>query len=252
MFLAPALFAVHAVLTGVAMAAMDALGVRLGFGFSAGLFDYVLNFSKATQPWLLLPIGLAYAGVYYGVFRWAIERFDLKTPGREPADAPVAATAAAPTAGGFVEALGGAANLLEVDACTTRLRLKVADLARVDEARLRALGAKGIVRPGGQALQVVLGPQADQVAADLRTQLRAAGSGPAEALAALLAGAGVRRIEARDRRLLVELARPLDLAPAAFQQAGARGAWISGERLHLILGADAADIGRRLATALHI
>ena len=75
---------------------MAALNVHLGFGFSAGLFDYVLNFNKATRPWLLLPVGLAYAGVYYGVFRFAILRFDLKTPGREAATA-AAVAAVAPT-----------------------------------------------------------------------------------------------------------------------------------------------------------
>ncbi len=62
---------------------MHVLGVKLGFGFSAGFLDYVLNFSKATRPWLLIPVGLAYFAIYYGVFRWAIVRFDLKTPGRE-------------------------------------------------------------------------------------------------------------------------------------------------------------------------
>jgi PTS system N-acetylglucosamine-specific IIC component len=83
MFLAPVLYAIHAVLTGAAMALMDAIGVHLGFGFSAGLFDYVLSFSKATRPLLLLPIGLVYFALYYGLFRFFIVRFDLKTPGRE-------------------------------------------------------------------------------------------------------------------------------------------------------------------------
>src|SRR5260221_4476956 len=82
-FLAPLLFALHAVLTGLAFVVMSLLGVKLGFGFSAGLFDYVLNFGKATRPLLLLPVGLGYFGLYYGVFRWAILRFDLKTPGRD-------------------------------------------------------------------------------------------------------------------------------------------------------------------------
>ena len=84
MFLAPVLYVIHAVLTGLSMVLMDALNVRLGFSFSAGLFDYVINFGKATRPLLLLPIGALYAAVYYGVFRFAIVRFDLKTPGREP------------------------------------------------------------------------------------------------------------------------------------------------------------------------
>jgi len=77
LFLAPALYAIHAVLTGLAFVIMNALHVRLGFGFSAGLFDYVLNFSKATHPWLLFPVGLVYFALYYGLFRFAIVRFDL-------------------------------------------------------------------------------------------------------------------------------------------------------------------------------
>src|ERR1700736_813712 len=114
MFLAPALYAVHALLTGVAFVIMNALRVRLGFGFSAGLFDYVLNFNKATRPLLLLPVGLAYFALYYGLFRFVIVRLTLKTPGRE--DGPAAADTAAdnqppavrPLA--YIKALGGAAN----------------------------------------------------------------------------------------------------------------------------------------------
>ena len=82
-FLAPALYALHAVLTGTAMVLMDLLGVRLGFGFSAGLFDYLLNYGKATQPLLMLPVGMLYFALYYFAFRFVIARFDLKTPGRE-------------------------------------------------------------------------------------------------------------------------------------------------------------------------
>jgi PTS system N-acetylglucosamine-specific IIC component len=184
MFLAPVLYAVHAVLTGVAMVLMHALQVRLGFGFSAGLFDYVLNFRLADRPLWLLPIGVAYFLAYFALFRWAILRWDLRTPGREPLDAATANTgddAVAPhgvTAGAdFVQALGGAANLRSVDACTTRLRLEVADQARVDEAALRRLGAHGLVRPSDTVLQVVLGPVADQVAEQIRRHIKDIGSG---------------------------------------------------------------------------
>ncbi|MBL1080408.1 PTS transporter subunit EIIC [Streptomyces actinomycinicus] len=86
LFIAPALYAVHAVLTGVSMAVTWALGVHDGFSFSAGLIDYVINWQLATKPWLIVPIGLCFAAVYYAVFRFAITRFDLKTPGREPAE----------------------------------------------------------------------------------------------------------------------------------------------------------------------
>ncbi|MFF9600750.1 PTS transporter subunit EIIC [Streptomyces sp. NPDC014684] len=86
LFVAPALYAVHAVLTGVSMAVTWALGVHDGFAFSAGLIDYVINWHLATKPWLIIPIGLCFAAVYYAVFRFAITRFDLRTPGRERAE----------------------------------------------------------------------------------------------------------------------------------------------------------------------
>ncbi|HEY8949974.1 MAG TPA: N-acetylglucosamine-specific PTS transporter subunit IIBC, partial [Rhizomicrobium sp.] len=170
MFLAPVLYAIHAVLTGTAMALMDLLGVRLGFGFSAGLFDYAINFGKATKPLWLLPVGAVYFVLYYGVFSFAIRKFNLKTPGREDqSDAVVDALAAETSRGAaYVEALGGADNLVSVDACTTRLRLILADGNAVDERALKALGARGIVRPSANALQVVLGPVADQVAGEIR------------------------------------------------------------------------------------
>lgn len=83
LFVAPALYAVHAVLTGVSMAVTWALGVHDGFSFSAGLIDYVINWNLATKPWLIIPIGLCFALVYYAVFRFTITRFDIPTPGRE-------------------------------------------------------------------------------------------------------------------------------------------------------------------------
>ncbi|MER6673173.1 PTS transporter subunit EIIC [Streptomyces sp. NPDC000983] len=86
LFIAPLLYAVHAVLTGVSMAVTWGLGVHDGFSFSAGLIDYVINWNLATKPWLIIPIGLVFAVVYYVIFRFAITKFDLKTPGREPED----------------------------------------------------------------------------------------------------------------------------------------------------------------------
>src|SRR5487761_1053650 len=100
MFLAPALYALHALLTGLAFIVMNALHVRLGFGFSAGLFDYVLNYKFAEHPLLLLPVGAVYFGLYYGVFRFAIVRFDLKTPGREEVDSTAPLPAGAASADG--------------------------------------------------------------------------------------------------------------------------------------------------------
>ena len=181
MFLAPLLYAIHALLTGIAMALMHALGVHLGFGFSAGLFDYVLNFSLSTRPWMLIPIGLAYFGLYYGLFRYFIVRFDLKTLGRETDEAaapPVEAGSAAP-AYAWIKALGTSANLRSVEACTTRLRLVVVDPARIDEPAVKALGSRGVLKLADGAVQVVVGPIADQLASEIREGLRrGAGTAP--------------------------------------------------------------------------
>ncbi|MFI6766904.1 PTS transporter subunit EIIC [Streptomyces sp. NPDC050355] len=84
LFVAPALYVLHAVLTGVSMAVSWALGVHDSFSFSAGLIDYVINWGLATKPWLIIPIGLCFAALYYAVFRFVITKFDLQTPGREP------------------------------------------------------------------------------------------------------------------------------------------------------------------------
>src|SRR6185437_1630533 len=97
MFLAPFLYVMHCILTGIAFIIMNALQVKLGFGFSAGLIDYVLNFNRATHPWLLLPVGGLYFALYYGAFRIAIVKLNLKTPGRDLADT---APATAAVAGG--------------------------------------------------------------------------------------------------------------------------------------------------------
>jgi N-acetylglucosamine-specific phosphotransferase system IIBC component len=239
MFLAPVLYAVHAVLTGLSMALMAALGVKLGFGFSAGLLDYVLNFSKATRPLLLLPVGAVYGVLYYGLFRFFIAKLNLKTPGRDDAPAATAAPVAVGERGAaFARALGGRANLTNVGACTTRLRLGVRDQAAVDEAALKALGARGVIRPSPTALQVVLGPIADSVAVEIRDAL-AAGGGVAvaaveepaaaattvtlaPALLAALGGAGnVREASVHAGRIRVKLSGAV-IDEAALRDAGVR------------------------------
>jgi PTS system N-acetylglucosamine-specific IIC component len=279
MFLAPLLFAIHAVLTGIAMALMDQLHVKLGFGFSAGLFDYVLNFNKATRPLLLIPVGLVYGAVYYGLFRFFILRFNLKTPGREPADAaPVTAPqTAGGRAAGFVQALGGAGNLRSVNACTTRLRLVLADGSLPDEAALKALGARGVVRPGPNELQVVLGPIADGVAGEMREWIRthpeqsvriAATPAPSTAatgvelptasrpdldglLAALGGPLNVASAEGRASRLLVRLRNDGQADVEALKRAGVRTvARPPTGGLHLVIGPGAEDLAHRLADRL--
>ncbi|HEY1875640.1 MAG TPA: glucose PTS transporter subunit EIIB, partial [Steroidobacteraceae bacterium] len=122
----------------------------------------------------LLPVGAVYFALYYGLFRWVIVRFDLKTPGRDRTEPSAAAppTAPRPRAAAWIAALGGGTNLKSVDACTTRLRLIVASQSAVDTEALRSLGARGLVRPSAEALQVVVGATADQLAGELRAALQ--------------------------------------------------------------------------------
>lgn len=260
MFLAPVLYAIHAVLTGASMALMNALGVHLGFGFSAGLFDFVLNFSKSTRPWLLLPIGLVYFGLYYGLFRFFIVRLDLKTPGREVDDgAPATAPASEAASGGaaWVHALGGARNLVSVDACTTRLRLVVADQAAVNEGALKRLGARGVVRPSAETLQVVVGPIADQLASDIRAELKAPSTAaapslsPASLLEALGGRANVRDVRLAASRLLIAVKDPDAVVATRIAGLAARGiARPAPNSVHIVLGPAAGAVYEELSAIL--
>jgi PTS system N-acetylglucosamine-specific IIC component len=200
MFLAPVLYAIHAVLTGISLAVCSALGIHLGFTFSAGAIDYVLNYGLSTKGWLALVIGAIYAVVYYGLFRFFIRKFNMATPGREPAAADEqvesfdkggfvapAAAAAVPRAVRYIAALGGAANLSIVDACTTRLRLSVVDPSKVSETDLKTIGARGVLKRGATSVQVIIGPEADIIADEIRTVI--AQGGGVEAKPAAVAAA---------------------------------------------------------------
>lgn len=269
MFLAPLLYALHAVATGAAMVIMNLFGVKLGFSFSAGLFDYLLNFSHAQRPWLLLPIGALYFALYYGVFRFCIVRFNLATPGRELEEvAPAAADipfSAGNRATAMIAALGGAANIVEVAACTTRLRLVLADTAAVKEPVLKRLGALGFVRPSARELQVVMGPVADQIAGDLRTALNAGSAGgsnpgsnagstdpdPRALLAALGGRDNVREVATASGRLLLSTAQPGLIDDRVLQSLGARGvARPGGAAVHILFSGEVERIAGPLRALL--
>ena len=213
MFLAPVLYVIHALLTGLSLAITQALGVHLGFTFSAGAIDYVLNYGLSQRGWVAIPVGLTYGLVYYGLFRFFIRKFNMATPGREPATvdtqvesfaaggyvAPVTAEAAGATrAERYIAALGGADNLSNVDACTTRLRLSVVDANKVSEAELKTIGVRGVLKRGATSVQVIIGPEADIIADEIRATIQkgteagalgaAAGTAPAASAAAGDAG----------------------------------------------------------------
>ncbi len=177
MFVAPMLYVLHAVLTGISVFIAASMHWIAGFGFSAGLVDMVLSSRNplAVHWYMLLLQGVVFFFVYYAVFRFVIVRFNLKTPGREEEEGSVAT--AAPVAKcsdrsvlarQYLKALGGHDNLVSIDACITRLRLTLKDRQRVDERTLKALGASGVVKLGENNLQVVLGPLAEIIAGEMR------------------------------------------------------------------------------------
>ena len=178
MFLAPVLYGIHAVLTGLSLALTTALGVKSGFSFSAGLIDYLLNFNIATKPVLLLLIGLGFGVLYYFIFLFAIKKFDLKTPGREDDDDDVSVvksnkkssgnSSLDEKAKGILEAIGGSENIESIDACVTRIRLTLKDDLMVNDAELKRLGASGIMKLGANNVQVVVGTLADPIVSKMK------------------------------------------------------------------------------------
>lgn len=167
MFVAPVLYGIHAVLSGLAGYITTSMGIHHGFGFSAGFLDYVINYPLATKPLLLIPIGLAFGVVYYFLFRFVIVKFNLKTPGREDEDISTADTTVSgkssltEKAEKVLAAIGGKDNISGLDACITRLRLVVKDEKAVNDQVLKNLGAAGIMRLGQGAVQVIFGTQSE-------------------------------------------------------------------------------------------
>ncbi|MGV8146058.1 MAG: N-acetylglucosamine-specific PTS transporter subunit IIBC [Alkaliphilus sp.] len=172
-FLAPVLYILHAALTGLSLAVVYVLGIKHGFGFSAGAIDYFLNMGLATRGWLLVPVGLAFGLLYYVIFVYAIKKLDLPTPGRldeeEDTDASdVKSSASAGVALEYIEKLGGADNIEQIDACITRLRLTLKDASIVDDKELKKLGASGVLRVSSKNIQVVLGTRAEIIADEMK------------------------------------------------------------------------------------
>ena len=176
MFLAPVLYVIHAGLAGITAFIVASLPARAGFYFSAGLVDWVLSFKApmALNPLLLIPIGLGVAVVYYIVFRFAITKFNLKTPGREDDDvagderqSTLSSNDFTKAAQTILEGLGGKDNIKSIDNCITRLRLEIKDSTLIDEKKIKSAGARGVMRPSKTSVQVIIGTQVQFVADEL-------------------------------------------------------------------------------------
>lgn len=180
MFTAPVLYLIYSILYGVFTVITTLVGFRAGFSFSAGATDLVFSsfLPAAANTWMIVPLGIAAFVVFYVVFRFAIVKFDLKTPGREDEDleaekkvvlsnnnfTEVAAT--------ILEGLGGKANVKSLDNCVTRLRLEINDYTKVDEKKIKSAGVAGVMRPSQKAVQVIVGTKVQFVADEMKKMLK--------------------------------------------------------------------------------
>lgn len=178
MFVAPILYLVHAALTGIAVFLAASFNWVAGFAFSAGFVDFVLSIKNpnANSPFMLLVLGLIFFVIYYVTFVSVIKMFNLKTPGREDneqeiIDSKNASVSHSQLASSLIPFLGGVQNIEEVDYCTTRLRLRVRESANVDEIEIKKL-VPGILKPSKNAVQVIIGPQVEFVAEEMKRLLK--------------------------------------------------------------------------------
>lgn len=177
MFLAPVLYLIHAVLTGAALAITNALGMRCGFGFSAGAIDYGLSYSISSKPIGLLIVGLIFGVIYYFLFVFFIKKFDLPTPGRLEEEESASLTGLSSSelvvkAYQILDAIGGKVNVDSIDACITRIRLTAKDGSKVDEAKLKSIGASGVMKMGSNNYQIVVGTIADPLVTHMKSFMK--------------------------------------------------------------------------------
>jgi PTS system glucose-specific IIC component len=278
LFVAPLLYAVHALLAGAAYFVAIKLGIHHSTTFSHGLIDYVLLYPHSQRGWWLLWLGPLWAAMYYVLFRTLIIKRDLKTPGREADDPSLGTTGAhpavavgAPVTGNgmaprLVEAFGGADNIHSLDACITRLRVELNDVSRANAGALRQLGASGVVTVGS-GMQAIFGTRSENLKTDMEEYMQSLGVASA-APPATTAGREVRPVTltsgqrtrgaaisaalggARNivdvqavalTRVRVEVRDPRRIDEPALAAAGVSGVWrVSDRVVHLIVG-DAAE-----------
>ncbi|MGY0374961.1 glucose-specific PTS transporter subunit IIBC [Clostridium sp. JNZ J1-5] len=181
LFVAPALFAIHALFAGLSFMTMHILNVKIGMTFSGGVIDFLLFgvIPNRTAWWLVIPVGLVFALIYYFGFRFAIRKWNLKTPGREDdiVENNTSDVKGAALAVGVLESLGGGENIDNLDACITRLRVIVKDINKVDKERIKKLGASGVMEIGNN-IQAIFGPKSDQLKEQIKDVM--AGKVPTE------------------------------------------------------------------------
>ncbi|WP_147536258.1 glucose-specific PTS transporter subunit IIBC [Bacillus marasmi] len=193
LFVAPILFGIHAIFAGFSFMIMHLLDVKIGMTFSGGLIDYILFglINPQTNAWLVVPVGLAFAVVYYFGFRFAIRKFNLKTPGREVVEEEEEAVGESGNELPYniLEAMGGQENIAHLDACITRLRVSVKDVKNVDKDRLKKLGAAGVLEVGNN-IQAIFGPRSETIKGQMKDIMTGKRPKPAQS-----AAAGAEKVE---------------------------------------------------------
>ena len=181
MFLAPGLYVIYALLYGIFTFVTTLVGFRAGFSFSAGATDLFFSAAlpAAQKTYLIIPLGIAAFIVFYVVFRFAITKFDLKTPGREDDDDMEAEKSVVlannnytQVASIILEGLGGKENVKSLENCITRLRLEIKDQSAVDEKKIKSAGIAGVIRPGKNSIQVIVGTKVQFVADEMKRMLK--------------------------------------------------------------------------------
>lgn len=253
-FVAPLLYFVHAIFAGLGQLIFGLLGAKLGFTFSQGFIDYVLYYGLDTKPWLVLVFGPIFALIYYVTFRTMIVKLNLKTPGRED-EATLAGGESVPQGSqsrgwNLIAAFGGRNNIQNLDACITRLRIDVKDINLLQEDRLKALGASGVLKVGNSA-QAVFGPLSENLKLEMEDALK--GPEPTAIVAtnsskalmdwvrALGGVANIKDISAcATSRVRVDVKNRSQVNEKALQEAGVTGTmWVGENVLHLIAGPSA-------------
>lgn len=176
MFLAPALYLVYALLYGIFTVVVVLIGFRAGFCFSGGATDLLFSATlpAAANTWMIIPLGIAAFVVFYAVFRFAIVKWDLKTPGREDDDEEAEKSVVlsndnfTEVAAKILEGIGGKENVASIDNCVTRLRLEVKDPLAVNEKVIKSAGVAGVIRPGKNSVQVIVGTKVQFVADEFK------------------------------------------------------------------------------------
>ncbi len=285
LFVAPLLYAAHAVLVGIAYLVTYLLDARLGYSFSHGFIDYALYYVNNVKPWIILILGPIFALVYYVVFRTLILKLNLKTPGREDETAEAANfkdIIADDFAKELVLAFGGKSNIAGLDACITRLRVEVTDIGKANPDKLKAMGAAGVVVVGNN-MQAIFGPKSDNLKTDMEEYLAHAGAeaelpegaaapkvtykaddlkprardplAPEKARAILAALGGTDNVRlsesAAETRLRVAVGDGAKLDEAALTAAGVQGILrLPDNVLHLIVGLNADQYAAEMKAAM--